>query len=198
MGRGKALRSKVKEKKALTKAELQAKKEWEQRSSNVPYMMQKQLLKFADNITFDDFLAIGVGMWGWKHLNNPTAFLSGAIGYKLARTEGGTPPVSQVAGLAILAGMGLIGLAPGIAEALSIIASGGSITHSDVQDIETLNQLGAPPKELTPEEEEDTTIQPFSPETGCSHLGEDWVPWLTLDGWVCKYRGSTNGQSSVG
>src|SRR5437899_1923927 len=34
--------------------------------------------------------------------------LTGMIGYKLATTFGGTPPVSQIAGLGILGGIGLV------------------------------------------------------------------------------------------
>jgi len=38
---------------------------------------------------------------------NPAAALYGPIGYKLATTMGGTPPVSQIAGLAALVGLGV-------------------------------------------------------------------------------------------
>jgi len=44
MGRGQLLKTKVKAEKALTKAKLQAKKEWEERKANVIYHLKKEFL----------------------------------------------------------------------------------------------------------------------------------------------------------
>jgi len=44
MGRGPALKTKVKAEKALTKAKLQAKKEWEERKANILYHLKKEFL----------------------------------------------------------------------------------------------------------------------------------------------------------
>ena len=44
MGRGQLLKTKVKAEKALTKAKLQAKKEWEERKSNIAYHLKKEFL----------------------------------------------------------------------------------------------------------------------------------------------------------
>ena len=44
MGRGPALKTKVKAEKALTKAKLQAKKEWEERKANVIYHLKKEFI----------------------------------------------------------------------------------------------------------------------------------------------------------
>lgn len=53
MGRGKALKTKIREKKALTKAELQATKEWEERASNFIHQSKKQLLDWAKSLKVD-------------------------------------------------------------------------------------------------------------------------------------------------
>ena len=81
-------------------------KEWEE-------SIAAHIGKFGDRITLDDLLAIAVGIWGAVHTQWPAHFLTGAIGYKLARTMGGTPPVSQIAGLSILGALGLVGLGEG-------------------------------------------------------------------------------------
>lgn len=48
--------------------------------------------------------------------HNPLSALIGPIGYRLATTMGGTPPVSQIAGLAVLAALGVTTLVPGVME----------------------------------------------------------------------------------
>lgn len=58
MGRGRALKSKTKEKKALTKAELQARKEWEERKSNIPHQIKKLIVRLLENV--DPLEAAGV------------------------------------------------------------------------------------------------------------------------------------------
>lgn len=44
MARGRLLKSKVKEAKALVKAKLQASKEWEERNANIEYSLKKELV----------------------------------------------------------------------------------------------------------------------------------------------------------
>lgn len=109
MPRGRLTRTKVREEKKLVKARLQAIKEWEERTSNFSYNLKKHVLKITEKLSFDDWLAMGVGAWAVATFKKPEAFLWGAIGYKLARTDGGTPPVAQISGLATLAVLGLAG-----------------------------------------------------------------------------------------
>jgi len=45
MGRGRLLKSKVKETKALVKARMQAAKEWEERKANIEYLLKKELIE---------------------------------------------------------------------------------------------------------------------------------------------------------
>lgn len=65
---------------------------------------------FGDRLTFDDLIAIAVGGWAALHTQHPIHFLSGVLGYKLARTDG-IP--SELTGIAILAAVGLIGVPSG-------------------------------------------------------------------------------------
>lgn len=59
MGRGKHLKTKVKEAKALAKAKLQAGKEWYERSSNFRYHIKKLVTDFAKNIDPLELVAVG-------------------------------------------------------------------------------------------------------------------------------------------
>lgn len=104
MGRGKLLRSKVKAEKALIKARLQGKKEWEERTSNILYLLKQ---KTFDKLSFDDLLTLGVGAWAAKHTGDPLNALHGMIGFKLAMAP--NLPTSMV-GIAILAAVGIGGL----------------------------------------------------------------------------------------
>lgn len=47
---------------------------------------------------------------------NVPGLLYGPIAYRLARTEGGMPPISQISGTVALAGLGVAASAPSIAE----------------------------------------------------------------------------------
>lgn len=122
MGRGKLLRTKIREEKRLVKARLQAEKEWEERTSNFSHILKKQFMKITAKLSFDDLLAIAVGSWALTTFQTPEAFLWGAVGYKLATTKGGSPPVSQLAGLASLSVLGLA-------------AGGGEMIASFIEDI---------------------------------------------------------------
>lgn len=76
-----------------------------------------------------DLVLIGLTTYaGWKTAENLgvkdipqklTAAGVGLLGYKLATTMGGTPPASQIAGLGILASIGLIAIGPDIVGALA-------------------------------------------------------------------------------
>lgn len=59
MGRGKLLKTKVKAEKALTKARLQAKKEWENRKSNFTYQLKKEIVNALRNIDYVELAAVG-------------------------------------------------------------------------------------------------------------------------------------------
>lgn len=81
-----------------------SKKEWEE-------TIASHIGKAIDRFTIDDFLTIGVGIWGGLHMEDPLAGLVAAIGYRLAsRPIGGTPPVAQIAGVSMLAAIGIGGL----------------------------------------------------------------------------------------
>lgn len=61
MGRGRLLKSKIKEAKALVKAELQARKQWELRSSNFTYFAKKELVGFIRRMQVDPIKIIVFG-----------------------------------------------------------------------------------------------------------------------------------------
>lgn len=69
----------------------------------------EELKKLGRRLTFDDLLAISIGVLGAKHLKHPYGFLWGSVGYKLARSESN---ISSGAGLATLAALGLAGIPP--------------------------------------------------------------------------------------
>lgn len=62
-------------------------------------------------------MALGVGYYSSTLATTPENALRnaliGMLGYRLATTSGGTPPVSQIAGLSILGVIGLVGLGKG-------------------------------------------------------------------------------------
>jgi hypothetical protein len=115
--------------------------------------------RFTDRLTLEDLLTISVGVWSAIHTQHPINFLTGALGYKLATTEGGTPPIAQITGLGIL----------GTVAALPLVGGGD------------YPMLSAPAKELSPEEEADPDIVAF--ENGCP---SGYKPQLGLQGWICK------------
>ena len=59
MGRGKLLRTKVKAEKALTKARLQAEKEWWERKSNFAYKIKREIVEAARKIDYVELAAVG-------------------------------------------------------------------------------------------------------------------------------------------
>lgn len=61
MGRGKLLRTKIKEAKALLKVELQARKEWELRNSNFTYLAKKEFVEFTRRMQVDPIKIIVFG-----------------------------------------------------------------------------------------------------------------------------------------
>lgn len=114
--------------------------------------------------SIDDLIAMGVGVWAWKHSGEPASALAGMVGYKLARTEGGAPPISQISGLAVLSAIGLAPFLSPNLESLVDMTQGkakglrfdedGRITPVDVQTIAgPLN-----PEALKEAQEDDTKI----------------------------------------
>jgi len=61
MARGKLLKTKVKAEKALTKARLQATKEWELRNANFTYLAKKELVGFIRRMEVDPIKIIVFG-----------------------------------------------------------------------------------------------------------------------------------------
>jgi len=59
MARGKLLRTKIKNEKALVKARLQAEKEWYQRKANFQYLFKKELVNMMRRIDPLEFAAVG-------------------------------------------------------------------------------------------------------------------------------------------
>ena len=81
-----------------------SKKEWEESIAG-------HAGKIVDRLTFDDFLAIAIGAVGGLATGSWEGALAGMVGYKLATTMGGSPPVAQIAGLVTLSSLGLASLA---------------------------------------------------------------------------------------
>lgn len=81
--------------------------------------VSSHLGKIIDNTNLKDWfeclIMAGIAYGGYKiaEKNNWDYFMTiitGEIGYKLATTMGGTPPLSQIAGLSILAALGISAL----------------------------------------------------------------------------------------
>ena len=72
--------------------------------------------KIIDNSSLKDVSDVAMmgalAYIGYQHFKSPEGALIGPLGYKLATTMGGTPPASQIAGLAILGAMGLAAYDP--------------------------------------------------------------------------------------
>lgn len=67
--------------------------------------------RFIDRLTLDDILTISVGVLGGMRTHHAVGALAAAIGYRLAtKPIGGTPPISQMVGVGILAAVGIGGL----------------------------------------------------------------------------------------
>ena len=75
--------------------------------------------KFVDRLTPDDALLMGLGAWGALHTQTLHGGLATMLGYKLATTGGGTPPLAQVSGLILLSG---VGAAPYVVPGLGMFA----------------------------------------------------------------------------
>lgn len=81
-----------------------SKKEWEESAAG-------HIGKFIDRLRPADIIdliaLLGISYYGYELTHDARGPIVGAIGYKLATTMGGTPPVAQIAGLSILGAMGL-------------------------------------------------------------------------------------------
>jgi hypothetical protein len=77
--------------------------------------VKDSLKAFAERLTVDDLITVGLGYWAWKANNDWRAFPLGAVGYRLARSAniaaGGT-------GLIMLGFTGLIPLTNALKDAL--------------------------------------------------------------------------------
>jgi hypothetical protein len=87
---------------------LRSSKAWEE-------SIMSHIGKAADNMSLKDWAELalmgGIAYAGYSVGGIP-GLIIGPLGYKLATTMGGTPPVSQIAGLGILGGIGLLALTP--------------------------------------------------------------------------------------
>jgi len=59
MARGKLLRTKIRERKALVKADLQGKKEWKERTSNIPYQLKNLFKEMVSRVDPLEMIAVG-------------------------------------------------------------------------------------------------------------------------------------------
>jgi len=107
----------------------------------------------------DDLIALGVGAWAWKHSGEPASLLAGMVGYKLATTPGGTPPVSQIAGLTVLSAIGaapfispnmqsLVDMTGGKSKGLRMDED-GRLTPVDIQIVFTPSEVKAAQEDPT-------------------------------------------------
>ena len=78
------------------------KKKLEQESS-----ISDHIGRLIDRLSLDDMLTIGIGAASAIGTKEPMNFLTGAVAYKLARTDG---LISQATGVGTLAALGFIGL----------------------------------------------------------------------------------------
>lgn len=87
-------------------------KEWEE-------TLATHMGKFIDRLTPDDALLMSLGAWGALHTQTLHGGLATMLGYKLATTAGGTPPLAQVSGLILLSS---VGAAPYVVPGLGMFA----------------------------------------------------------------------------
>jgi len=108
------------------KAKIEGKKAfWKRKQTEQESSISDHIGKLVDRLSLDDMLALGIGAWGAIHTESLEGFLTALLGYKLATTEGGTPPVSQIAGIGLLAFTGLMGIDP--KEAKEIFKATGGL-----------------------------------------------------------------------
>ena len=65
----------------------------------------EKILKYFEALAY-----LGIAYYGYRAANHPSGAVAGIIGLKLATTMGGTPPVSQIAGLSILGAIGALNI----------------------------------------------------------------------------------------
>ncbi len=94
----------------MVKGKRARRKDWSLKDLSVS--AREHFGKIIDNTNLQQWFDIGImgglALLGWDATDDPRGALIGPIGYKLATTMGGTPPVSQIAGLGILALLGLL------------------------------------------------------------------------------------------
>lgn len=116
-GTGKHFKTIVKEERLLTFAKLQGEEDFQKKrikkymSMDFPTLVKSlttHLGKMVDRATVDDLVCLATGFLGYEALGDIKGGLIGMVGYKLATTDG---TASEVAGLAILTTLGIIGVA---------------------------------------------------------------------------------------
>lgn len=99
----------VKLEEGLTMARLRGKMKFKQGKKALERSVKDHIGKLIDRVEpIDAFINIGLAYLGYEAFHTWKGALIGPIAYKLATTQGGTPPVSQISGLAIL---GILGVA---------------------------------------------------------------------------------------
>ena len=97
---------------------------WKKKKVEQEASISDHIGRLIDRLSLDDIFALSIGAWGAVHTESVEGFLTALLGYKLATTMGGTPPVSQIAGIGLLAFTGLMGIDPKAAKEI-FKATGG-------------------------------------------------------------------------
>jgi len=80
---------------------------WKKKQSEQEASISDHIGRLIDRLTLDDMLTLGIGAAAAITTEEPLNFLTGAVAYKLALTDG---LISQATGVATLAALGYIGL----------------------------------------------------------------------------------------
>lgn len=109
----------------------------------------KHIGKIVDNTSLKDVadiaVLLGCSYYGYKTMGNH-GLIVGAVGYKLATTRGGAPPVSQIAGLGVLGAIGLVGALKSEYAAFSEgIAPSASKIADEIKEAEAKGEEYVPP-----------------------------------------------------
>ncbi len=115
---------------------------------------------------------VGLAILGIQVFGDWSGALYGPIAFRLALAPGGTPPISQIAGIAGLASLGLA------------YSHGIDVLTKSITGGETTKGLGAEPHPDPSEVGPPPNIMAFDPGIGGCPKG--YHPMLTLKGWVCK------------
>lgn len=141
----------------------------------------------VDKMKLNDWADLGIigalAYLGYDLSKDWRGMLIGPIGYKLATTMGGTPPVSQIAGLTTLA---VLGIASGASTGLIFNLPEGTITPipgTNAEETEKAQEENRPP-DLTPNLAPMTDV--WSNIAGVHCSAGYILDWDLFHGWYCK------------